>query len=523
MENARAMQRRPLGEVLAFSYVTAPNAPTYRAIMTAFFEAKQHYRIELRVGEIFEELQRGRFYFEISDEAHMEQHLDELIRWGNLDATFDPLEAARLSDFYRRRRVFHLTPVGEAAHRAVLEVEATLGRSGSLQSAMLAKIRDTLFDLAEAARGAAAATRLVHLLHDSSAAFTTLTQEASRFLSDLRHHTQAERLTEERFAFYKQALLAYISRFIDQLRRLEGEIRAGIRAVVDADIKRLLALAVTAADLPPSPDGVDPALAWLADQRARWEGISAWFLGEGQEEATIKRLADRAVEAIVKLTRALQRLNERRSQPIDCRADFCTLARWFAGCPSEEEAHRLFQRAFGLYSARHFHIEENDAEQAPSSASFWEAPPVTVPVRMRTHGHTTNAGRPSPAVDHSQAKLWLRQRLEAERRRDEAAQRRFVGQRLRLRDLGALSEVEFRFLLDLLHEVLSAPAERDGSRRVRTADGRFQVTLTPPADTDTDTLVPIDVPLGQLRARDYRLHVDLLDAATADQAAGRAG
>lgn len=505
------MQRRPLGEVPAFTYVTAPNAATYRAIMAAFFEAKQHYRIELRSSEIFTALQEGRFHYDLSDEAHLEQHLDHLILWGNLDAVFDPSEAARLSDFYRKRRVFHLTPVGEAAHRAVLEVEATVGRSGSLQTTMLSRIRDSLFDLAEA--GHAPAERCVHLLHDLFAAFDTLTEEASRFLADLRHHTQAEQITEERFALYKQALLAYISRFIEQLRRLESEIRAGIRAVREAGVDHLLKRAVAAADLPPSPEGEDPSLSWLAEQEARLAGVCAWFVGAAGVEPTVKRLADRAVEAIVRLTRALQRINERRSQPMDRRADFCTLARWFASCPSDEAAHQLYERAFGLYSARHFHFEEEDVERVPPGTSFFDAPPAFVPVRMRTHGSVSKAGRASPALDRSEAKRWLQQRQEAERSRDRDALRRFLAGPLRLGELRALSEAEFRVLLEFLQEVLSAPVREDGGRTVRTADGCFQITLTPPPGAAADRLIAVGTPLGQLRARDYRLAVTELGEA----------
>ena len=39
---------RPLPQVSALSYATAPKAHTYRAIIQVFFEAKQHYLIELR-------------------------------------------------------------------------------------------------------------------------------------------------------------------------------------------------------------------------------------------------------------------------------------------------------------------------------------------------------------------------------------------------------------------------------------------------------------------------------------------
>jgi hypothetical protein len=72
-------------------------------------------------------------------------------------------------DFYKGRYVYHLTSVGEAAHRAVLEVEATVGKSGSLQATMLVKIREALVALAAAgATETLEPDTLVRLFHDQA-------------------------------------------------------------------------------------------------------------------------------------------------------------------------------------------------------------------------------------------------------------------------------------------------------------------------------------------------------------------
>lgn len=143
--------RRALHHVAAFQYVIVENAPTYRAIMQAFFEARQRYVIELRARDVIEMLAASSHHFELADEAALDRHLEQLVTWGNLAHAHDPGAVSRLEDFYKKRFVYHLTAVGEAAHRAVLEVVATVGRSGSLQSTMLGKVRDALHELA--ARG----------------------------------------------------------------------------------------------------------------------------------------------------------------------------------------------------------------------------------------------------------------------------------------------------------------------------------------------------------------------------------
>jgi uncharacterized protein (TIGR02677 family) len=118
---------RLLNQVAAFHYVTAPNAPTYRAVVQAFHEAKQHYVIELRPAEVLERVRQAPYHVELQDEDEVRRHLEQLVAWGNLLRTHDPVAVSRIDDFYKGRYVYHLTSVGEAAHRAVLDVEATVG------------------------------------------------------------------------------------------------------------------------------------------------------------------------------------------------------------------------------------------------------------------------------------------------------------------------------------------------------------------------------------------------------------
>src|SRR5437764_13088894 len=111
---ARSIPKRLLNQVAAFQYVTAPNAPTYRAIMQVFFDAKQHYLIELRPAEVGERIGEAGYHVEITSDEHLEAHLQQLVDWGNLLRGYETAAAARIEDYYRKRYLYHLTPVGDA-------------------------------------------------------------------------------------------------------------------------------------------------------------------------------------------------------------------------------------------------------------------------------------------------------------------------------------------------------------------------------------------------------------------------
>lgn len=504
-------------ELRAFRYVTACDqdyVPVYRAIVQLFFDAKQRYIIELHTFDILQALHRLGYTTMVPGEQELEQRLCKLVEWGNLSATFDTAEVRRLADFYRRRQIYSLTTVGEAAHRAVLQVEATIGKSGSLQKAMLARIHDVLYELAkEAERLLPDPIKLYNLLHDLQAAFGTLTEEANYFLTQLRDQTEkAERMEEQSFLRYKRALVEYISGFVEDLRRYAGKITQGIIVVEQRDVAGkdrlidLFSLAAGGAALPPEPDGRSPQERWVADQEARWAGVRTWFV-PGSGEATVDRLANRACEAVVKLTRVLARLDERKIQRLDRAADFRCLARWFAACPDATAAHRLFGAAFGLYPARHFHLAEEDAELHRSATSWWDAKPVIVPRRLRTHGNVSSAGRPAPVADYSAHRRWLADLQRRERERVAAVYQRFVHRPFRLGALPLLTELEFDVLLGWLAEAFAVSHGKVLSWSVRTVDGQHIIEVTPQRP---ETEVIVRTPRGELHCLDYLVQV--LDA-----------
>ena len=510
------LARRLLDQVSAFQYATVPNAPTYRAIMQVCYEAMQRYVIELRPDQILHELRAGGYIVEVDDVETLElQFLSKLKDWGNLAATADPAGVERLADFYRRRLVYHLTDVGEAAHRAVLEVEATVGRAGSLQANMLVKIRDGLAALADAARRDDP-DELLRLLHDVHTAFETLTHEANRFITDLGGLIGGDRGSADDAGFiaFKQAVLAYISRFVAQLRRLADEINTHLAAVRETGSAQLIARAAQSDDLPDfDGDGVARSR-WAADQEQRWAGIVAWFTGSAaDDEPTVERLASFAVGAVLTLTRTLGRLNDRRGRPVDRTTDFLTLARWFAECDSDDDAHRLWRVAFGLHPARHVHLADDDPEHTSTRASWWDADPVEIPTRLRTHGTVARQGRPPKAADFSQQRRWLAAKARRERAQLEAAVGRFAGGALRLSDIATLDADQFDLLLGLLDSALAAPPDEHGTRATRTTDGRLHVALRRPDDGQITTLT---TPAGRLCCADY--HLEVTDLAAADRA-----
>jgi uncharacterized protein (TIGR02677 family) len=503
-ESGGSPKPRVLNQVILFTYVTAPNAPTYRAILETFFLAKQHFTIDLRPAEILESLRRSPYVVEIADEKGLELSLEQLVEWGNLFRSHDSAAVGRIDDFYRKRFVYHLSGPGEAAYRAVREVEDAVGKQGELQSGMLGRILDSLHGLIENAggRGPDSAGLNGHFWGLFSA-FDSLTEQATRFIGELHRRLDDRTGEGERFALMKDALLSYISRFVEQLRRLEGQIAARIREVENTGVHALIEVASRTADVPPGFGDSDPRQAWIKDQREKWDGVLRWFVGgQSRSSPIVEGLAKAALNAVVGLTRALGKLNDRQSGRAGRKMEFLELARRFAASPDAAAAHEIWRGEFGLYPARHFHLDDVDSDLSNAAASWWDAVPVEVNVQLRIRGRISRAGRPSPVPDRSGEKRWIAERQKREREQVKAARQRFAGRgELRLRTVVRLGEAEFDLLFELLDEALTAPKYPDGTRRATTADGSLDILLSEPSESEE--LIEIDTPRGRVCCRDF--------------------
>jgi uncharacterized protein (TIGR02677 family) len=229
--------------------------------------------------------------------------------------------------------------------------------------------------------------------------------------------------------------------------------------------------------------GDDPGPAWLAERARRWAALRAWFAPTDGSSPRIAGLLDIARTAIVELLRVLERRWDSRRRSASVAEDYRRLAALFAAAPGDDEAHRLFGAAFGLWPARHAHLGAGDGEARAPTTPWAEADGVEVAPALRTTGTLVNSGRLRPVADPAQWRA-RRQRVQAEALAAEDSVRASLvtGSAVRLSAFGRLPAEAFAELLALLGAALDAPLGVDGARRALSIDGRVEVVLTDPGD-----------------------------------------
>ncbi|MEU5809094.1 TIGR02677 family protein [Streptomyces sp. NPDC047718] len=198
-----------------FAHLTAPNVLLYRAVMRAFLVAKEQFAVHLRPEEVHAGLPSDVRPGELEGVVGA---LDKLVEWGNLRADPDTGRVTAVEDFYRKRFIYQLTREGEAAEQALSAYDEALGRRGALQAVALHDIVTQLRVLLVLAAEEEPDPAKAHLALDGLASrFAALADNARAFMGSLQRTIDLHDVGEEVFLAYKDQLIQYLERFIQDL------------------------------------------------------------------------------------------------------------------------------------------------------------------------------------------------------------------------------------------------------------------------------------------------------------------
>lgn len=502
------------GAYAPLAHLTVEKVERYRSVLIVFAAERERFLIHLRPDDVAQTLGEG-----VTPLLHEE--LAKLVGWGNLRDLPDTQRVTTVEDFRSRRRLYALTPAGEAAEQAVGVFTRALGRRAELQTVALADISAGLAAL-RALIGQAPlrdsrtavtppppmdAGRAAAILRDLTGVFEALAENAAAFMSSLARaiDAAADRGT---FLTYKERLLSYLQRFLTDLVSRSAQIAGELTAI--GDVTPVVAAVAAREAVDAAPEDADDLEGEIAARTAawlrRWGGLRAWFLGTSTTPAQADLLRQRALTSIRELLAAAAALNERRTGRSDRAADYRALARWFADAPGDDACHRLWRAAFGASSSRHLTVDgdtlaRREDEPVAAATSWREAEPVRISPRLRATGHHERRGRLHAVSDRTDGQAALR-RLLAEERTDLAALELLPrGRPLRLSELRLDAEA-FAVLLDLLSDALAASAPTGGRIETESRDGSLRIVLDPPVDGRQAT---IPTPHGHLRGPDHVL------------------
>ncbi|NMG63813.1 TIGR02677 family protein [Azoarcus indigens] len=487
-----------------FRHVSADKAAFYRAIMEAFAAAKRQFRPYLRPDEVWRE---AAWPDEPPRLEEVRAGLAQLVEWGNLESQPDTARVASIDDFYLARFIYRLSHGGEAVESALATFAQALRRRGELQSVALEDIHARLETLIALAAESAPDDAKVHeVLRDLVRVFEDLAENAQAFMAGIVRSLEIQQAEVQAVVGFKKRLIDYLERFIGDLVSRSGAIAQRLKAL-DTRVDALLWQAANreARDIAPGDthQQADVLQARVNAWRERWRGLRLWFVADGHGPAQAEALRAKARAAIPQLLAAIAAVNERRSGRSDRSADFRILARWFADCADDDQAHRLARAAFALNPARHLSLPA--AEEVPATTAWADAPAIAIHPRLREYGTATVRGAAPRVRNRDAERALLAQQAAAEHRQVEAARARLAtGESCRLSELGRLDPHEFDLFLSVLGEALASQPSPGATVARTTSDGLLHIRLEPLGE---DSHAVIETALGTFSGRDHRLTI----------------
>ncbi|SMD19415.1 TIGR02677 family protein [Lentzea albidocapillata] len=427
-----------------FRFTTTDQAELHTAVMRVFGVANECLQTVLTADDVQQRL-RGVGWSEQVTDDELTASLNALRQWGLLDAS---------------QHRYGLTKPGEAAYAGVRHAVHTLTTDGALQTAVLDAIAAHLDELQKPL--------------DERQAFATLTQleghlEAfktgtTRFNADLQRLLRDDQADLATFQDVKRTTVTYLRDFIAELDARKLKIREAISAIDPAELHER---ARNGAGLVPDQ--------WLQQRKENWGSLRSWFC---DNPPRVEELQDVSRKAIVQLLRVLDRISEQRKKPTNTAADFRALARWFARTETEDEAHELFNAAFGLWPARHAHLAHADGELLPSGEAWHNTPPVPVSPQLRATGKQEHIGSTGKVRNVDEVRRNRREQAEKERAELEYAWSQIqTDGAIRISTLTNLDHDTFHRLIDLVGRALGSDPDSTGTRTAGTSDGRMQINL----------------------------------------------
>ncbi|ASU83219.1 DUF2397 domain-containing protein [Nocardiopsis gilva YIM 90087] len=445
-----------LDRLRLYSYLSAPERRTYLAIMRLFTST---LLADLGAGEVAAALAAAERRGEIDEgESRPEtvvDRLEQLARWGNLvPGRREP--AASIAEFTRSRVRYQVAKLAMRVQRDVdgmlTVAEGAREVSRELLPAIeqgLADIQRTLGELLAAEHGRGPEATSVRTLREQLAQqVTTLFLQHDEFAAAVRDFyaylgsvIARYDLAPAEMSGFKHMLLEYVELIAkDVLRHSEPIVER--LSTLNRQRSQLLALLGTgelgtrAADSGAPPSATDDSGNVLVPRETRsgqtelmerspgrraadWDGLTGWFIGRPGRPSEVDGLRDATSRAITALLGNVKRATGVGGVDPGRRRDLLTLAGWFDAA-TPEAAHDLFAAAFGLFSARHLALANED--DTPDPGRTWaEGGQVDVEVNVRTRGERAPAGQLPRLSDDPLGRAELLEEEDRRKRRRDAA------------------------------------------------------------------------------------------------------
>lgn len=353
-------------KVWTANYLVVENVERYRQIMRFFYKRHLQMQGTLYRPEILEMMRRE--YSESYEEIEVDQDLENLVAWGNLQKQQEFIRPKSIEEYRNKNFRYQITEEGILVEKMVSQLTS---QKHVARGALDEKgVRNLLRLLQQLVSGN---EDLVETWLKIREEFRRVGDDTANYIGYITSPEVDSRMKTEQFLIYKDKFVNYLRDFISTLQNLYHQFLAVIRDLDQVDQKVLIEGMYQKEQEIPMMDGMTQEE--VTEQiSGELQALKIWFVGDADRPSEYDNLMQQTDQMITKVTGLIYYYGQEIHQYQSRKKDYIHLAKWFYQAENLEEAQKMYAGVFGLDHSRHYFVSEG-SDATNNRENSWSLTP----------------------------------------------------------------------------------------------------------------------------------------------------
>lgn len=367
------------------SYLSVPDAKTYRKIMRYFYREYEKMHFQLYREDVYALLKEEN-EFDGYTMNQLEMDLDALVKWKNLTPIQDPGKVYTIADYKNKQYRYTMSEYAVEIERLTVRLENIFMESGNLSTNFFVRLEKSLEE-AEMMQGASLkeVNEWWNLLQED---FKRLNQNYQDYLRDFYSGKTEHLMKSVEFVLHKDKFLKYLTDFVQELqhrsKRIEHLLTRQMPVIEGVILERVIQ---SERDIPHAflklYGNLEPNI--RENVMGKWDSLKRWFIdtpGRECESRKVLKITNDVIRSIIQNAALIVQL---QNWGISRKDDYQKFLEMFLKCENIEDAHCLSAHVFGIQKIQHFKANCPREEDGINNSIYEENP---VEFYVKPHSRT---------------------------------------------------------------------------------------------------------------------------------------
>ena len=356
------------------SYLSVPNASTYRKIMRCFYREYEKMNFQLYKEDIFELVKKDPL-FETYTMDQLVLDLNALVKWKNLTPIQDPGRVYTIADYKNKQYQYTMSEYAVEIERLTVRLENIFLESGNLSTNFFVRLEKSLDEASMMERASLKeVNEWWNLLQED---FKRLNQNYQDYLRDFYSGKTEQLMKSVEFIVHKDKFIQYLTDFVQEMqrhsRKIERILVQNIPVIEETVLEKVVQSEL---DIPHAQLEVhgNAEQSIRENVQGKWKSLKNWFVDTEKRECECKKVLKITNDVIRSIIQNAALIVQIQNWGISRKDDYKKFLELFLKCENLAEAQKLSAHVFGVQKIEHFKTLEPREEDTINKSIYEELP-----------------------------------------------------------------------------------------------------------------------------------------------------